>query len=115
MFISLILNIYFYSKGVVFFIQVWDLPDRSNASKNLNPFWNRWLTIFLQDSELTRLTAAREAETKYIKEQNELEILKTRELAVIEADKFKEMVHSIGANTIQAIATSGPEMQVCSI
>lgn len=64
------------------------------------------------DSELKRLTAAREAETKYIKEQNELEIAKTRELSAIESGKFKEMVDSIGANTIQAIATSGPEMQV---
>ena len=50
-----------------------------------------------------------------MKEQNELEISKTGELASIEADKFKQMVDSIGANTIQAIATSGPEMQVCSI
>jgi len=64
------------------------------------------------DSELKRLTAAREAETKYIKEQNELEINKTGELATIESDKFKQMVTSIGAETIQAISTSGPEMQV---
>jgi len=64
------------------------------------------------DSELRRLTAAREAETKYIKEQNEIEISKTKELSTIEAGKFKQMVESIGANTIQAIATSGPEMQV---
>jgi len=64
------------------------------------------------DSELKRLTAAREAETKYIKEQNELEIAKMSELATIEAEKFKQMVTSIGAETIQAISTSGPEMQV---
>ena len=70
--------------------------------------------FFSQDSELKRLTAAQEAETKYIKEQNELEILKTRELASIEADKFKQMLNSIGANTIQAIATSGHEIQISS-
>jgi len=64
------------------------------------------------DSELKRLTAAREAETKYIKEQNELEISKMGELATIESEKFKQMVSSIGAETIQAISTSGPEMQV---
>jgi len=64
------------------------------------------------DSELKRLTAAREAETKYIKEQNELEIKKTGELAAIESDKFQQMVGSIGAETIQSIATAGPEMQV---
>lgn len=64
------------------------------------------------NSELMRLTAAREAETKYISEQNELEIKKTAELAAIESDKFKQMVGSIGSETIQSIATAGPEMQV---
>jgi len=64
------------------------------------------------DSELKRLTAAREAETKYIKEQNDLEISKTSELATIESEKFKQMVTAIGAETIQSISTSGPEMQV---
>ena len=34
------------------------------------------------------------------------------ELSTIEAEKFKQMVTSIGAETIQAISTSGPEMQV---
>lgn len=64
------------------------------------------------DSELKRLTAARDAEMKYIKEQNELEIVKTSELATIESSKFKQMVDSIGSNTIQSIATAGPDMQV---
>ncbi|XP_047142339.1 major vault protein [Hydra vulgaris] len=64
------------------------------------------------ESELRRLTAAREAETKYISMQNELEISKTRELATIEAGKFKQMVDAIGAETIRSIATAGPEMQV---
>lgn len=63
-------------------------------------------------SELKRLTAARDAETKYISNQNELEVKKTSELAGIESNKFKEMVDAIGAHTIQAIATAGPEMQV---
>ena len=48
-----------------------------------------------------------------MKEQNELEIKKASEMAEIDSAKFKEMVDSIGANTIQAIATAGPEMQVC--
>lgn len=64
------------------------------------------------ESELERLTRAREAEIKYIKEQNELEIEKARELAQIETSKFKEMVDAIGSETIAAIATSGPELQV---
>ena len=63
-------------------------------------------------SELERLTQAREAEMKYIREQNELEISKTREMSDIETGKFNNMVTAIGADTIRAIATSGPEMQV---
>ncbi|XP_065891500.1 major vault protein-like isoform X2 [Dysidea avara] len=63
-------------------------------------------------SELERLTRAREAETKYVREQNELEITKAREMASIETEKFNNMVQAIGADTISAIATSGPEMQV---
>jgi len=58
------------------------------------------------------LTRAREAETKYVREQNELEITKAREMASIETEKFNNMVQAIGADTISAIATSGPEMQV---
>jgi major vault protein len=64
------------------------------------------------ESELERLTRAREAELKYIKEQNELEISKSRELSDIETVKFKNMVDAIGADTIAAISTAGPEMQV---
>lgn len=64
------------------------------------------------ESELNRLTQAREAETKYLSEQNDLEITKAREMATIEIDKFKNMVGAIGSDTIRAIATAGPEMQV---
>lgn len=64
------------------------------------------------ESELERLTSAREAENKYIKEQNDLEISKAGDMASIETDKFKNMVDAIGADTLQAIATAGPEMQV---
>ena len=58
------------------------------------------------------MTRAREAENKFIKEQNELEIEKTKEMAGIETQKFQEMVTSIGPDTIASSATSGPEMQV---
>ena len=51
----------------------------------------------------------------YIKEQNELEITKAREMANIETEKFNNMVQAIGSDTISAIATSGPEMQVCVV
>ena len=58
------------------------------------------------------MTRAREAETKFIREQNELEITKAKEMAGIETEKFKNMVDSIGSDTIASIANAGPEMQV---
>ena len=64
------------------------------------------------ESELERLTQAREAELRFVKEQNELELAKSRETSDIETGKFKNMVNAIGASTLQAIATSGPEMQL---
>ena len=69
-------------------------------------------TINQQESELERLTRAREAETKFVREQNELEISKAKEMAGIETEKFKNMVDSIGSDTIASIANAGPEMQV---
>ncbi len=70
------------------------------------------MIFFPQESELERLTRAREAETKYVREQNELDIGKAKEMSTIESKKFQEMVDAIGADTIAAIATAGPEMQV---
>jgi len=61
---------------------------------------------------LGRLRNAREAEIVYQREQNDLEISKTRELADIETGKFSNMVEAIGASTLQAMATAGPDMQV---
>lgn len=61
---------------------------------------------------MERLTRAREAETKFVREQDELEIQKAKQMAGIDTGKFKDMVDSIGADTIAAIATAGPEMQV---
>jgi len=64
------------------------------------------------ESELERLKQARDAETQYLRERNELEIAKTKELAEIETEKFKLMVNAIGTQTLTAIATAGPDMQV---
>ena len=64
------------------------------------------------EAELSRLKLAREAEIKFVREQNELEISRKAEMSRIETDKFKMQVESIGASTIQAIATSGPDTQV---
>ena len=49
---------------------------------------------------------------KYVREQNEMEIAKTRDMAGIETEKFKLMVDAIGSDTIKSIAVSGPETQV---
>ena len=64
------------------------------------------------EAELSRLKLAREAEIKFLREQNELEISKKAEMSRIETDKFKLQVESIGPETIQSIATSGPDTQV---
>ncbi|KAK6967558.1 major vault protein [Biomphalaria glabrata] len=64
------------------------------------------------ESELERLTRAREAELKYVSEQNKMELEKVNEMSTIEITKFKEMVGAIGANTLLAMATAGPDMQV---
>lgn len=49
---------------------------------------------------------------KYVREQNELEITKSKEMAEIETVKFKDTVGAIGTDTLKAIAVAGPEMQV---
>jgi len=64
---------------------------------------------------LERLTKARDAETHYLRERNEIEIAKTKDLADIETSKFKSMVDAIGTQTLQAIATAGPAMQVINL
>ena len=55
---------------------------------------------------MERLTRAREAETKYVTEQN----TKARETANIKTEKFNNIIQAIDSDTISAIATSGPEM-----
>ena len=67
--------------------------------------------IFVQESELERLSNARGAENKYIAEQNELEVAKAKQMSEIEVNKFKMMVGAIGSDTLQAMANAGPAMQ----
>ena len=71
------------------------------------------MNFLLKEGELERLTGAREAETKYLREQNQLEVDKAREMGDIETSKFKNMVDAIGASTLESIASAGPQMQVC--
>jgi major vault protein len=64
------------------------------------------------ESEMNRLKARRDAELKYLSEKYELELHKAKQMAEIEIGRFKETVASLGADTIRAIATAGPELQV---
>jgi major vault protein len=64
------------------------------------------------DAELSRLKLAREAEIKFVREQNELEIDKKFKMSRIQTDKFRLQVESIGSSTIQAIATCRPDTKV---
>ena len=55
---------------------------------------------------------AKSGELSYLRDQVALELSREREFANIEVKKFAKMVSAIGADTLQAIATSGPDMQV---
>jgi len=51
------------------------------------------------------------AQLGHQKALNALEITKAKELSSIESTKFKAIVNSIGADTIQSMAEAGPAMQ----
>jgi len=57
------------------------------------------------------LKSRQESEVGHQHAINDLEIKRARDLAVIEAKKFKDIVTSIGADTIRTIAEAGPAMQ----
>jgi major vault protein len=62
-------------------------------------------------AELEQVTKRQEQDRTHTKATNNLEVSKARELAAIEAKKFKDVVDAIGADTIKKIAQAGPEMQ----
>lgn len=64
------------------------------------------------DATLEATKNSHTAEIEHRRLLDELEINKARELSEIEAKKFKDIVGSIGADTIKAISLAGPEMQV---
>ncbi|XP_031593556.1 major vault protein isoform X1 [Oreochromis aureus] len=64
------------------------------------------------EAELQRLAKAREQELNYKKEIDRLEVEKQQRLAQIESQRFKEMMESLGSETLKEIARAGPEMQV---
>ena len=61
--------------------------------------------------ELQTLKSRQAAEIEHQRALAELEITKAKQLADIEVQKFEKSVQAIGAETIVAIARSGPEMQ----
>jgi major vault protein len=63
------------------------------------------------ESSLGTNKSRQEAEIAHQKALNALEVSRARELASIESSKFKNIVNSIGADTIKSIAQAGPEMQ----
>jgi major vault protein len=63
------------------------------------------------ETELALSKEKNMAELAYQRELDELEITKAHELAKIETDKFKQVVDSIGKETIVSMARAGPEMQ----
>jgi major vault protein len=63
------------------------------------------------NAEISQIKKRNDNEIREIQQLNELEITRARRMATIEAKKFKDIVHAIGADTIKAIAQAGPEMQ----
>jgi major vault protein len=63
------------------------------------------------EADLEQTSARQQQEIAHQAQLNGLELTKARDLADIEASKFKAIVDAIGANTIKAIAQAGPEMQ----
>jgi major vault protein len=62
-------------------------------------------------STLHQKIASQAAALAHQQALDDLEITKAKDLAEIEAEKFKSIVEAIGAETLAAIAQSGPEMQ----
>ncbi|XP_058627946.1 major vault protein isoform X2 [Onychostoma macrolepis] len=64
------------------------------------------------DAELARLCKAREQELNYKKEMDQLEVQKQQKLADIESLRFKQLMESLGTETLKEMARAGPELQV---
>ncbi|XP_062500939.1 major vault protein-like [Corticium candelabrum] len=62
-----------------------------------------------QKAELESQMKSRADELSYLRQMNELEIQKKRDMANIEVEKFKQSTEALGSDTIAAIAQAGPE------
>jgi len=63
-------------------------------------------------AELAQKVAKQQAHVEHQTALNNLEINKARDLAKIEADKFKSIIEAVGPDMIEAVATAGPTHQV---
>eukprot|EP01098_Paradermamoeba_levis_P010218 TRINITY_DN4298_c0_g1_i1.p1 TRINITY_DN4298_c0_g1~~TRINITY_DN4298_c0_g1_i1.p1 ORF type:complete len:862 (+),score=345.05 TRINITY_DN4298_c0_g1_i1:101-2587(+) len=63
------------------------------------------------DAELEQVKLLQDQEREHLAALNDLEIKRAKDLAVIEATKFKQIIDAIGADTIADIAQAGPQLQ----
>jgi len=63
------------------------------------------------DAELEQLALLQRQEREHLMALNQLEVQRAKELASIEAKKFRQVVEAIGADTICDIAQAGPQLQ----
>ncbi|KAG9342877.1 hypothetical protein JZ751_015093 [Albula glossodonta] len=64
------------------------------------------------EAELARLAKAREQELSFKKEMDRMEVEKQEKLMEIESRRFKELMTSLGSETLKEMARAGPELQV---
>lgn len=58
------------------------------------------------------MAKAREQELSYKKELDALEVDKQERLAQLDSQRFRQMMESLGSDTLKEIARAGPELQV---
>lgn len=64
------------------------------------------------NSALQQKIAKQNAHIEHQRELNKLEVNKARDLAKIEADKFKNIIEAVGSDIIETVATAKPTLQV---
>lgn len=70
------------------------------------------MRVCFQEAELDRLAKAREQELSYRKKMDQLEVEKQEQLTNIESERFRQLVTSLGSDTLAEMARAGPELQV---
>ncbi len=64
------------------------------------------------ETELAQLRARQAAELEHQQTLNELEIARAERMAQIRVAEFKQQMEALGSETLRALATAGPELQV---